>query len=102
MFQHIGMLELTAEATETDRAAIRDALLALPREVPGLRRAVVGLDAGLVEGNADLHFRMEFDDRRVWSAYRTHPAHVAVIHERIAPVLARATFVQVEEIEELP
>jgi hypothetical protein len=102
MFQHIGMLELTAGATETDRTSIREALLALPREIDGLRRAVVGRDAGLVAGNADLHFRMEFDDHRAWAAYREHPAHVSVIHERIAPVLARATFVQVEDAEELP
>jgi len=97
MFHHVGMLTLVDEATTADRAAIVDALRALPGRIPGLHRALVSIDAGLTEGNADLMFTMTFDSRESWEAYSSHPLHVAVITDHIKPVLASKTFVQIDE-----
>ncbi|SDT36489.1 Dabb family protein [Actinoplanes derwentensis] len=95
MFQHIGMLTLVDEATAENADAIVAGLLALPATIPGLVEAKVDRDAGLTPGNATLVFHLTFADQAAWEGYRTHPDHVAVIKERIAPVLAAKTFVQV-------
>jgi hypothetical protein len=97
MFEHIGLLTLRPEATPADVDRIAEGLLALRGTVPGLKTAEVFRDAGLSEGNAALMFRMGFATQRDWESYRTHPAHVAVIHDRIAPVLASKAFVQLDE-----
>jgi hypothetical protein len=96
VFEHIGMLQLKPEATAAQRAAIVDGLNALTGLVPGLLEAHAAQDAGLREGNADIAFRMVFTDRAAWAEYGNHPAHVAVIHDRIAPVLAGKLFSQRE------
>lgn len=96
MFQHIGMLTLKDAATPADADHIEEGLLALLGVIPGLEGAEVARDAGLAEGNADLVFRMSFATVDDWKNYRVHPAHVAVITERIAPVLASKAFVQLD------
>lgn len=95
MFQHIGMLTLQPSATADQITGIVDGLRALVDVVPGLERADVAPDAGLADGNASLMFTMTFGDQAGWEAYRTHPAHVGVITEHIAPVLVSKVFVQV-------
>jgi hypothetical protein len=97
VFEHIGMLQLRPEATQAQRSAIVDGLKALIPVVPGLLEAHAAQDAGLREGNADITFRMVFTDRSAWEGYSSHPAHVAVIRDRIAPVLEVKLFAQVEE-----
>ncbi|WP_122817537.1 Dabb family protein [Nocardioides pantholopis] len=100
MFQHIGVLTLTDSATAADKTAIADGLRALPGRIDGLLGARVVLDAGLREGNSDLLFCMDFDTRAAWEAYGSHPEHVAVVQQLIAPVLASKTFVQVEDADQ--
>ncbi len=46
---------------------------------------MVGADAGLSEGNATVAVVADCDDQAGWEAYRDHPAHVAVIAEKIKP-----------------
>jgi hypothetical protein len=96
VIEHIGMLTLRADAPPDARARIREGLEALPGVVPGLLGADVREDLGLKEGNAALLFRMSFESEDAWRAYGSHPAHVAVIREAIAPVLESKAFVQVE------
>jgi hypothetical protein len=90
------MLTLVETATPADRESIRDGLEALVGVVPGLLSAAVRFDLGLKEGNAALVFAMTFDSEESWRGYGSHPAHVAVITERIAPVLASKSFVQLD------
>jgi len=101
MITHIGMLTLVEAATAADRQAIADGLLGLVGQIDGLQRVEVGTDLGLTEGNGDVLFRLEFASEDAWRAYATHPAHRAVIVERIAPVLASKAFVQVGDFEEV-
>ncbi|WP_104106273.1 Dabb family protein [Nocardioides sp. 616] len=97
MFNHVGHLTLSADVTDAQVEAIAAGLLALPGRIPGLAEAEVVGDAGLSEGNASLRFHMRFDSQADWESYRTHPAHVAVVKESIAPVLAGKAFVQFED-----
>ncbi|MEU5842168.1 Dabb family protein [Rhodococcus sp. NPDC047139] len=99
MFNHVGHLTLVPHATSAHIGGIVDALLDLPEHIEGLVSAQVVRDAGLVEGNATLRFHMRFGSRDDWAAYRTHPAHVAVVTERIGPILESKSFVQYDDSE---
>ena len=102
MFQHIGVLTLTDEATAADRAAIESGLGSLVGRIDGLRSARVVFDAGIKEGNSDVLFVMTFDSRADWEAYGSHPAHVEVVSTVIGPVLASKTFLQVDDAAPAP
>ncbi|CAM3253597.1 Dabb family protein [Nocardioides dubius] len=97
MFNHVAHLTLLPDASHEQFEAIAEGLLALPPLIDGLVSAEVVRDAGLVAGNASLRFHLRFADRASWEGYKSHPAHVAVITERIAPVLADKVFVQYED-----
>ncbi|WP_244929417.1 Dabb family protein [Nocardioides sp. W7] len=99
MFNHVGHLTLQSEVTDTQVDAIIDGLLALPGQIEGLLGAEVVRDAGLVDGNATLRFHLRFESQAAWEAYKTHPAHVAVITDHIAPVLGSKAFVQYDDAD---
>lgn len=100
MVTHIGLLTLVDTATDADRQAIADGLAGLVGQIDGLDAVRVGIDLGLKEGNGDVVFQLEFASEDSWRAYAAHPAHQAVIAERIAPVLASKAFVQVGAFQE--
>ena len=82
--------DTSAERVESIAAALRE----LPDQIPELRSYVVGVDAGLSEGNASLAVVADFDDVAAWETYRDHPAHQAVITQQIVPVLIARSAVQ--------
>lgn len=98
-FNHVGHLTLVPEATDEQVAGIVDGLVGLHGQVDGLLSAQVVRDAGLSEGNATLRFHMRFDAQPAWEAYRTHPAHVAVVKTHIGPVLGSKAFVQYDDAD---
>lgn len=98
-FNHVGHLTLVPEVTDAQVAAIADGLLGLHGQVEGLLQAQVVRDAGLTEGNATVRFHMRFDEQSSWEAYRTHPAHVAVVKNHIGPVLGSKAFVQYDDAD---
>ncbi|MGM0818081.1 MAG: Dabb family protein [Actinomycetota bacterium] len=93
---HVAMFRFTDDATTAAIAALGEGLAALPGEVPSLRSLAFGPDLGLLEGLSDASWDYAvvatFDDAEGYHAYRTHPAHLAVVEERLAPIAAdRAT-----------
>jgi Stress responsive A/B Barrel Domain len=97
MFRHVVMLSWNESATADERAAVRTGLESLPPLIPEIRSYRVGVDAGLAPaGNFDLVVVADFDDVAGYVAYRDHPAHQAVIAERIRPILASRAAVQHE------
>lgn len=97
MFNHVGHLTLSPDATDAQVEAILTGLLGLPGRVEGLVEAQAVRDAGLTAGNATLRFHMRFESEDAWRAYGSHPAHVAVVTEHIKPVLAAKAFVQYDD-----
>lgn len=97
MFNHVGHLTLSPDATDDQVEAILTGLLGLPGQVDGLVSAEVVRDAGLADGNATVRFQMRFDSEDAWRAYGQHPAHVAVVHDHIVPVLGSKAFVQYDD-----
>lgn len=98
MFTHVGMLTLVPEATESDRRSIVEGLSGLVGVIDGLTGVHAGYDLGLREGNADVVFFLTFDSQDAWLAYQDDEAHKAVIRDRILPVLASKSFVQVPDL----
>jgi endonuclease/exonuclease/phosphatase family metal-dependent hydrolase len=96
VIRHVVVLRWQDDATAEQRQAVVDGLRALPAVIPELRAYVVGVDAGLAEGNADLVVIGDVDDVAGWRAYMDHPAHQQVIVERIRPILAARTAIQIE------
>lgn len=95
MLTHIGVLTLKDSAGPDERRAIADGLEALVGQVDGLVAVRTGVDLGLKDDTADVVFELTFTDEEAWRAYATHPAHKALIAERIAPHLEAKVFLQV-------
>ncbi len=92
--RHIVLLTVRDRTTDEQLDAIVEALRALPGQIPELVSYVVGRDAGLAEGNADLCAVADFATEADYQVYRDHPAHQAVIQDLILPVLAGRTALQ--------
>lgn len=87
MFHHIVLLRFTPESTPTQHDAVVNGLRPLPDSIPEIRSYEVQPDAGLHGDNAHVSVHATFHDEAAWRTYSTHPDHVKVIDERIAPIL---------------
>jgi hypothetical protein len=96
MFRHIVLLTLSSGAPDGAAGAIVDGLSTLPARIDEIRSYSIGTDAGVNQGNADVSVVADFDDRDGYLVYRDHPAHRAVIDERITPVLESRSAIQYE------
>ncbi len=88
MLRHVVCLTWNEHATPAAVAALTAALAELPAQIPELRAYSVGPDVGLASANADFAIVADFDDADGWRRYQAHPAHQAVLVERIRPILA--------------
>ena len=96
MFRHVVLLRWVAEATAEQRSAVESGLGTLPDRIPEIRGYTIGTDAHVNDGNFDLVVVADFDDVDGYLVYRDHPDHVAVINERIRPILADRAAIQHE------
>ena len=96
MLRHVVCLHLRTDAPPDAVDALRDALAALPAEIPEIRAYTFGPDMGLASGNADFAVVADFADADAWQRYQTHPAHVAVVERHVAPSFERRHAVQLE------
>ena len=69
MFRHVVLIGFIPEATEQQRQSLLAELHRLPGAIPEIRQYVVGFDAGLAEGNADLAVVADFDDVEAYRVY---------------------------------
>lgn len=87
-FRHIVLLTLDEAC---DAEALAADLRTMAEGIPSIRSYVVGVDAGVSEGNATLAVVGDYDDQAGWEVYRDDPEHNRLIAERIKPhLLARA------------
>ncbi len=93
-FRHVVMFRWNDAADDAGRQAVADALAGLPAQIPELLDYRFGPDAGLAEGNWDFAVVADFADQSGYEVYRDHPAHHAVIADRIRPLVAERAAVQ--------
>jgi hypothetical protein len=91
---HVVVFSWTPEATPAQIDAFRDGLAALPAQIPEIRRYRFGPEAGLGQAPGDFDLAAEFDDVDAYRAYVDHPAHQALIADRLRPILAGRQAVQ--------
>ncbi|WP_169952674.1 Dabb family protein [Microbispora sp. H11081] len=94
MFRHVVLLQWTDDATEEQREEVARRLSELPDAIPELRSYQIGPDAGVNQGNFSFAVVADFDSPEDYVVYRDHPAHLAVVDECIAPILAARAAVQ--------
>ncbi|MEX2293481.1 MAG: Dabb family protein [Acidimicrobiales bacterium] len=81
-------------ADPESRRAVQVALDGLPAQIPEIRTYRFGPDAGIAEGNWDFVVVADFANQAGYEVYRDHPAHQAVIVDRIGPLVAQRAAVQ--------
>ena len=96
MLRHTVMFRWKLDTTPEQVAAIEEGLAALPGAIDTVRSFRFGRDAAINEGNFDFVVTADFDDRHGYLVYRDHPAHMAVVVERIRPQIADRAAVQFE------
>lgn len=92
--RHLVLLRFH-EGTGPDQVeAVAEALRSLPGQIPELVDYRVGPDLGLADGNFEFGICADFATEADYATYRDHPAHQAVIHDLIAPLVAARAAVQ--------
>jgi hypothetical protein len=92
--RHVATFRFVDGVTEEQIANLTAALEALPDEIPEIEAFTCGPDAGLNEGNAHYSVVADFPSIDAYLTYRDHPAHQAVLADRIRPILAARVAVQ--------
>ena len=90
------MFRWSPGATAEQRAEAVDSLRAFGREVADLGAVSVGTDAGLAEGNFDVAVVVELANSGAYQRYASDPRHVAVITQKVRPLLGERVAVQYE------
>jgi hypothetical protein len=96
VLRHVALFTWAPEATAAQIDAVAAGLRELPVQIPEIRDYRVGPDAGAAAGNHDFAVVADFDSLAGFQVYRDHPAHRAVLDERIRPILAARAAVQYE------
>jgi hypothetical protein len=94
VLRHVVVFRWREGTSPDEVAAVLDGLAELPGKVPALRRYRFGADLGLSDGTWDFAVVADVDDAEGLLAYREHPAHQAILRERIQPILSERAAVQ--------
>ncbi|MGH3850877.1 MAG: Dabb family protein, partial [Pseudonocardiaceae bacterium] len=87
MIRHVVTFTWKPETTPDQIRFLAEGLASLPSQIAAIADYSFGPDVGLVEGNADFALVAEFADTADHGTYMLHPAHLAVIAERLKPIL---------------
>ena len=84
MVKHIVVWKLKDEAHGNDRQTnanlIKEKLLALQEQIPGVVALEVGFDVSHSATSGDVVLYSEFRDMKALAEYQVHPAHEALKH----------------------
>jgi hypothetical protein len=92
--RHVATFVFSEGATDEQVAAVSEGLAGLPAQIPEIGDYHFGPDLGLNEGNHHFAVVADFASVDDYLVYRDHPAHQAVLAERIRPILASRAAVQ--------
>lgn len=80
MIRHVLLIRFKVGTDNTAKEAVRAAFETLPELIPQVQSYSVGLDLGLLPGNADLAVVAEFASDADFLEYSQHAAHAEVIY----------------------
>ena len=92
--RHVATFVFRDDATDEQIAAVAAGLAALPDQIPEIAEYHFGPDVGVNDGNHHYAVVADFESVDGYLAYRDHPAHQALLAERIRPILAARSTVQ--------
>lgn len=96
MIRHVALFRLKEDAPSGTQQALEDGLFLLAQTIEAISAYSYGADLGLREGNFDFGVVADFEDEAAFVAYAEHPAHLTLIKELVAPVIAERASLQFE------
>ena len=93
--RHLVMFRWKPESTQEQIDAMTADLAHMPEWVPSIRAYDFGPDVLGTEGNFDFAISALFDDEAGYRAYADDPQHKQFIVERIRPLIAERSAIQV-------
>lgn len=93
-YVHVVVLKVKPGTTADKKEAIVAGVHALKAQIPEIAMVRAGLDLGLDPSGCQLALVATFASAEAYQVYAKHPAHVALITERIKPVLEQRAAVQ--------
>lgn len=83
--EHVVLFKPREDATNQQKDAVRDQILALKEVIPGIVSASGGMNFSERSGGYDIGIVLRFESREALDAYIPHPAHRAVVETYVRP-----------------
>lgn len=96
MIRHIALFQFSEDVTHEDIIELDAALARIPALVSTVKSFDCGADVGITDGAWDYGVVAEFDSAADYSAYATHPDHVAIVERVVKPMITDAARIQFE------
>ncbi|MBK8576521.1 MAG: Dabb family protein [Elusimicrobia bacterium] len=84
--EHVVLFKLKADAPETKKTDLMKSLVALQGVIPGILYASAGVNFSARAQGYTHGFVARFKDRTALDHYISHPAHVAVVEQKVKPI----------------
>ena len=94
MIRHCVLLKLSPETSDQERESAIQGIRELPEHIPEIASYTVGFDADLRDDNFDLAVVGDFNSSEDYLIYASHPKHLEVISNLLAPFLENRSAVQ--------
>jgi Stress responsive A/B Barrel Domain len=96
MIRHVLLIRFNANTDQTTRLAVKQAFEKLPALIPQVKSYSVGVDLGLLPGNADVAVIAGFANQADFLTYSQHAAHAEVIYPVCGQVMESYSTAQFE------
>ncbi len=97
MIRHSTLISFKEDATPEQKTEALNAFQQLPEHIRGILEFHVGLDLGLLEGNAGLSLQATFASREDFLDFSVHEAHGTVVFPACGHIMAGYSTAQFED-----
>lgn len=96
MIRHVALFRFSDNVTPEDIVELDAALARIPALVPMVSSFHWGADVGITDGAWDYGVVAAFASQADYSAYATHPDHVAIVEHVVKPLITDVARIQFE------
>lgn len=97
MLTHVVLITVPDDAPEGAIDDLVEGLRSLPAQIPEIQAYTVAVDLGLADGNAHVAILGRYASPEDLRTYIDHPAHQAVVRDRIRAIGATTARAQIAE-----